>query len=302
MTYRRIEETSHVSGHHRLGRHVNHDPQSRAFAHQATGRTLVSVRHVRRIPILDQDIPKPLGSCTGNAGTGALAIEPVWAGVPGSVRTALNESYAVQLYSDATRIDPYPGGYYAPTWEDTGSDGLSVAKVLKTRGLISGYTHAFSLAAALDALQDGPVLTGVNWMTEMDTPDGHGVVTVGGSVRGGHEFVADEFVKAGDQLADGSRAVEDMVGFDNSWGVTFGYMGRFYMRTSHWGELLAADGDVTILIPANQSPPQPVPGAASFLDADPALAFRVDHAAAMSHESRDAWLTHHLRAYFRMEV
>lgn len=238
-----------------LGRHVNHDPASRAYAHKASGRVLVSVRHARdaSVGVLDQDNyldPATgkvisLGSCTGNALTGALATLPLWDGIAGSVRTQLNETYAVGVYSDATKIDSYQGTY-PPT--DTGSDGLSVAKVALSRGLISGYTHAFSLADALDALQDGPVLTGVAWHTGMDSPDASGLVSIDGAIRGGHEFVADEY-----------NAILHVVGFTNSWGTGYGLAGRFYMHQDDWGQLLADDGDVTILKSATSPAPVPTP-------------------------------------------
>ena len=47
-----------------LGRHINHDPESRRYAYPETDRVLQSVRWPRRTPVLDQG---NLGSCTGNA-------------------------------------------------------------------------------------------------------------------------------------------------------------------------------------------------------------------------------------------
>jgi hypothetical protein len=44
--------------------------------------------------------------------------------------------------------------------------------------------------------------------------------------------------------------------------------------------------------------PTPTPGAASFLDAHPALALRVDHAAARSKVTREQWLIHTLNRHF----
>lgn len=37
-----------------LGRNVNHDPRSRAYVFDTTGITVQSVKHARRIPVLDQ--------------------------------------------------------------------------------------------------------------------------------------------------------------------------------------------------------------------------------------------------------
>ena len=116
----------------RLGRHIRHDPRSWNYAFAAADvRTLTSVRHQSQIPTLNQG---QLGSCTGNAATKCLSYRPFWTepavrSVIGSDATA-DEAYAVGVYSDATKIDDYPGAY-PPT--DTGSDGLSVATVLKAR-------------------------------------------------------------------------------------------------------------------------------------------------------------------------
>ncbi|WP_426561232.1 hypothetical protein ACPPVT_13975 [Angustibacter sp. McL0619] len=281
MTYREIPPAP-ADGAHPLGRHVNHDPRSRAFAHLASGRTLQSVRHTRHAPVLDQG---SLGSCTGNALTGALASDPLYAGLPSG--TELDEAKAVEIYSAATKVDPYDGDY-PPT--DTGSDGLSVAKVATTLGLISGYRHAFSLDDALDALQDGPVITGVNWFAGFDNPDGDGNVSISGAIRGGHEIVVDQYD------ADHGR-----IGLTNSWGEGWGLDGRFFMSTATWGKLLEQDGDATILVPANAPAPTPEPtptGGASFLDADPVLAARVARAAARRGMSIEDWLLNNLKHYF----
>lgn len=240
----------HIEGHGRrqiewhyapnggaLGRNIDHDPRSRAFAHKASGRALVSVKHTRRIPILNQG---DLGSCTGNAATGALGTDPVFRGLQ-PADGPLVEAFAVGIYSDATKVDEY-AGTYPPT--DTGSSGLAVGKVCKARGYISGYRHAFSVDDALDALQDGPVLTGVSWHTGMDSPTETGLVSIAGAVRGGHEFVADSY-----------DADLKLVGFSNSWGDQWGAAGRFYMHADDWGTLLDDHGDVTVFVPNGQPAP-----------------------------------------------
>lgn len=275
---------------HPLGRHVRHDPESRRFAHLASGRTLVQVDHARHVGILDQG---QVGSCTGNACTGALATSPDFDGLP-DPHPSLDEAEALRLYSAAEVIDG--DGPYPPN--DNGSSGLSVSKAAKDAGLISGYRHALSLADALDALQDGPVLWGTSWLTGMDNVNpATGLIKYAGPSRGGHELVLRSFDPA-----------TGLVGGDNSWGESWGLKGSFFITASDLGKSLADQGDITIPIPLSQPAPvptpaptpAPTPGVASFLDADPALAARVDHAAAMRGWTRDHWLDHTVRQHFRM--
>jgi hypothetical protein len=224
-----------------LGRNLNHDPRSRAFPFDTTGITIASVRHTRRVPVFDQG---SIGSCTGNASTGCLATDPFYDTLPAG--TVLDEAMAVRVYSDATVIDPFPG-QYPPT--DTGSDGVSVAKVLRARGLISGYTHTFSFDDALKALSTQPVITGTNWYDSMFTPDANGIVSItGGAPVGGHEYLLDEI--------DVERG---LVGFTNSWGSGWGIEGRAYMTFDTLRRLLSEQGDVTAFVSVTKPAPVPTP-------------------------------------------
>jgi hypothetical protein len=242
----------------RLGRHVRHDDRSRAYAYPTDGLTLTSAKHTRRIPVLDQG---DLGSCTGNAGIGALGTDPFYDGVqqhfvtdgPGRVPYGFDEFGAVALYAAATWLDDAPG-HYPP--DDTGSDGLSVAKALKAAGEISGYQHTFTLTDALLALGQTPVITGVSWYDRMFDPDPDGRLHIGGAVAGGHEFVVDEI-----------DAEQERVWLTNSWGTSWGVGGRAYLTFDDWGRLLDEQGDVTVFTPLTSPAPTPTPA-----DPDRALA------------------------------
>lgn len=223
----------------RLKRHINHDPESRRYAFIPQHRTLVSAVHTRHIPILDQG---QLGSCTGNAGIGALSIDPLFAVTPKSTTYTLDERGAVKLYSDAEKIDGNAG--YPPV--DYGSSGLSIAKALKNAGLISGYKHTFTLDDALLALVTNPILVGINWYDKMSHPDADGRVRPTGSLAGGHEIVAREI-----------DALNQRVWFDNSWGPGWGKGGRFYLTFTDFGTLLSQQGDVVVLVPVT-SPTPPI--------------------------------------------
>jgi hypothetical protein len=241
VTRGRIEE--HVIPGKRLGRHIVHDSRSRLYPYQPRKQVILgTILHTRRIPILDQG---NVGSCTGNAITGALGTDPDWADLPTGHPT-MNEAEAVTLYSHAELIDG--DGPYPPN--DNGSSGLSVCKAAKNAGLIAGYTNGFSLQDALAALQAGPVITGVNWYDSFDSPASSGLVTISknASVRGGHEFV----VRGCDV---GARTVF----CDNSWGTSYGLNGSFLMSWDTWQQLLGEQGDVTIPVPLSQPAPVPTP-------------------------------------------
>jgi hypothetical protein len=235
LVYERIEED--VIPDKRLGRHIHHDPRSAAFnVTQLVARVeeFREVHHHRHTGPFNQG---DLGSCTGNAAAGACDTDPVY-GV--KLHHRIYEPTAVKLYSLATQLDAYDGSYPP---QDTGSDGLSVAKACVKKGFISSYLHAFTLEDALTALQTTPWIFGSNWYSSMDEPDDHGIVTVGGSVRGGHEYEALEYIPQGT-----GTYLDDLVGFINSWGRSWGEEGRFYMTVRDFGRLQDEQGDVTVLV------------------------------------------------------
>jgi len=234
--------------HHRLGRHIHHDPRSLAFRVGATA-TPKTVRWERHIPVFDQG---DLGSCTINAGLGALGSGNLFATLPADVQAKLAaasvQTDLVQpLYREETRLDSYPGA-----WEpdDTGSDGLSSAKTMQKHGWISGYRHITSIGEAHAGIQEGPLIGGFSWFSGMDTPDKKGVVNPTGTVRGGHEW--------------------EIIGYDldtdlwecvNSWSEGWGLDGHFFLSTKALTYLMSQQGDMTLFVPTTQPAPTPTPPA-----------------------------------------
>jgi hypothetical protein len=212
-------------GPHRLGRHVEHDPQSRAFS--AGTAAVKTVTYKRHCPPYDQG---KLGSCTGNSMAGVLMTEPLW--VPGR---NLTEADAVKLYKVATKLDNVPG-VYPPT--DTGSSGLAVMKAAVKAKYITGYAHSFSLDQLLGSLSLTPGVLGINWYDSFDKPmaDGECTLSATAKVRGGHEV----------QLF-GIDTKKERVWCYNSWGATWGGRknGTFCLSYKTLARLLGEQGDAT---------------------------------------------------------
>lgn len=247
MTDYIVEQKQYAPTDPRLGRHVRHDSRSLRFLAPAQDiSTLVSIRHKSFIPVLDQG---NIGSCTGNAATKCISHNPLWQNFDkmglSLTDAKADETFAVSVYSAATALDPWPGTYPP---EDTGSDGLSVAKVLQGRGMISGYTHATTLEALLTALSKQPVIVGTEWRTDMFEPGSDGRLKITGNVEGGHEYCLDEL-----DVENGR------VWLQNSWGEGWGLNGRAWLSWADMKTLLAADGDCTVFTPLNVPAPTPTP-------------------------------------------
>lgn len=311
IPFRRTIEETVVEGK-RLGRHVHHDPRSLSYLIQPDGGTVASARWTRGVPVFDQG---NYGSCTGNALVGALGTDPFFASLI-TQRTAglnLDEAEAQTIYSDAEVIDG--DGPFPPN--DNGSSGLSVAKAAKNAGLISGYQHITSVAAAQTAIQKTPFIVGSDWHVSMDSPDSSGLVVATGAVRGGHEYEC-----------YGYDAQADLWWFCNSWGLGWGVGGRFCYSSITFAKLLAAQGDATVLVPISvpapvptpptptPTPPAPTPtpdptplpipvppappGPGATFQVDPAVGARVARAAARESMTPDEWLDNHLEHYFHL--
>lgn len=252
-----------------LGRIQHHDPRNLGYAHGVLPKSAIqSVVWARHTPILDQG---QLGSCTGNALTGALGTDSAGRTATAQVTVTadskgifkagtytLDEPFAVMAYELNTRLDDIKGQYKP---DDTGSSGPACGKTAKALGLATGYTHAFTYDALRSALQAGPVLIGIDWYNSMFDPqaDGRIVVDKVSGLAGGHELMIREY-----------DAVKDVAWVDNSWGLSWGVNGRGYFTGSDLRTLLSDGGDVTVLAfttaPVPTPPPSPTPSPAPGLD------------------------------------
>lgn len=210
---------------YRLGRHIYHDSRSRAYAVRG-GAPITSVFHKPNdIIALDQG---SVGACTGFAAVKCLSTAPF--------TNRFTEVDGRAVYSAATAIDPFEGTW-PPT--DTGSNGLSVMKVCKSKGWIKGYQWAFTLDQALSALMERPGICGIEWREDMFTPDDRGRIKPSGAIAGGHEVC----------MIGYDRPHEEII-LVNSWGPGFGAIingvtGCFRIRIDDFAALIATGGDVT---------------------------------------------------------
>jgi len=217
----------------RKGRVINFDQRSRAHRVGLAGvpAELRTKIWDRPLPPLDQG---SLGACSGNAVVGLLATEPFRSdGVRDDAEFI--QSLAVEIYSRATKIDPFEG-YYPPT--DTGSSVLSTMKIAKEMGLIKSYRWCWGFEEVLRTLSYvGPVVVGVTWWTHFNRPDCNGLVKIGGMVEGGHAF---ELI--------GIDVEKKQVIAVNSWGNSWGSDGRFMIGFDDLQTLLNDRGEAVTAI------------------------------------------------------
>lgn len=242
MSHLRIQLPEIVVPGKRLGRHINHDPQSLRYLVPETS-TPGSASWDARIPVLDQG---NTGSCTGNATTGELGSEPFFSTLDPS-GPPLDEAFALNLYHLATTLDPYDGTFPP---DDTGSDGLSAAKAAVQVGDAVGYVHATSIGSAHTLIQHGPFALGLAWRTGCDNPDGRGLISYSGRVRGGHEVCVVAYDSATNTWT-----------IRNSWGPSWGKDGYCYVTDADLVKILADQGDATQLVPITAPAPVPTPPA-----------------------------------------
>lgn len=172
------------------------------------------------------------GACVGFAFTHELMSYP-------SIVEGVDAKFAKELYFDAQRIDPWPGGAYDGSEEFyEGTSVLAGAKVLKDRDYYQEYRWGFGINDVLGALSHtGPVVIGTNWYEDMFSPDANGIITVSGNYAGGHAY-----------LLNANNVQQELVRVHNSWGPNWSVGGYAYMRYRDLERLLNEDGEACIPI------------------------------------------------------
>jgi hypothetical protein len=228
-----------------MGRIKVHDEQSRQHQFKARSASGLSVRHRITAPNLDQFY---LGACVGFSGSNLLNTRPAsnsrkrfntyikglkW-------NRALDNNDGIRNYSEATKHDPFEWTYPP---EDNGASALGLMKWWKNIGVIKGYEWVIDggFDAVIAALQRQPILFGTWWYESMGAPDERGIVHPTGQQQGGHEYLANAYIWNG-------LPSKRLIGFENSWGESWGEVGKFYMPVEEAEELWLDDGDVAVPI------------------------------------------------------
>ena len=173
------------------------------------------------------------GACVGYA----LAHELV--ARPAVVTGITNKFIREEIYWEAQKIDPWPGGSYpgaSPRYEGTAV--LSGIKTLHKKGYFDSYRWAFEINDTLLGLgHNGPSVLGIVWYDHMYMPDEKGFIKPSGKIVGGHAI-----------LARAINVKEEYVTLRNSWGNSWGINGDCYIRFSDLDRLLKEDGESAFLL------------------------------------------------------
>lgn len=180
------------------------------------------------------------GACVGFGTSGELAAEPE------SVKDISN-TFALQFYHDAQRIDEWPGEDYE------GTSVLAGAKVAVNRGYYSSYLWADNEADMARTVSNyGPVIIGIDWYDGMMDPDTKGFLHPTGNVVGGHCVVV-----IGIDAENGFYTIR------NSWGQYWGINGEAKISRADMATLISANGDVCkpvrVSLDPEPTPPSPQP-------------------------------------------
>jgi hypothetical protein len=183
-------------------------------------------------PVTDQGRE---GACVGHGWTSDAMASPARVRIGNAWKkpTFLDDpsSWAYKVYRDAQKIDEWPGEDYG------GTSVLAGAKIMQQRGLIGEYRWAQSITDVRDALiTRGPVIIGIDWYDSMYETDAKGLVTVGGTVVGGHCLLVYGFNPA---LRIGGK-VQAVYRWRNSWSTSYGVNGNGIIRAGDLEDLLNA--------------------------------------------------------------
>lgn len=131
-------------------------------------------------PLMDQGATS---ACTGFGTCHTLLAEPYYLD-PAKV----NKQFAMDIYYEAQRLDPWPGGEYpgaSPKYK--GSSVYAVLIGLQKLGIIDTIEPAPTFSELISGLSFvGPAIVGTKWYSNMTWTGKNGLMRATGRVMGGH--------------------------------------------------------------------------------------------------------------------
>lgn len=183
----------------RLGRHLEHDEASRAFAAPSVIDKTTWVDKAIRIY---DPVPNPnqvVGNCTTCAK--AMQFNSVGNRVTGRV---LGMPWATDRYTLETNIDEFTGAWPP---DDTGSSSLASCKTVQTTGeggvyrwLFGGADQVVQTIMGTPTVKPHAVSLGSWWDWDMFNQDSEGFVHPGGGYAGGHQYIGRGYWAARDAV------------------------------------------------------------------------------------------------------
>lgn len=173
------------------------------------------------------------GACVGFALGHELAARPA------EVKGLNYDSLVEDIYWEAQKVDPWEGGSYPEADPRYGGTSiLAGVKQVKKLGYIDEYRWAFNIDDILYGIgHNGPAVFGLNWYSDMYTPDKNGFIKPTGSLVGGHAI-----------LGRAVNVTDGYVTLRNSWGKSWGEDGDCYISFEDLESLMNMWGECCFLM------------------------------------------------------
>ncbi len=179
---------------------------------------------------LDQGVE---GACVGFGICHELAARP------SEVQGLTNDYARRNIYWEAQKIDPWPGGVYPgakPKYEGTAV--LAGIKIAQKAGWFDEYRWAFSLNdLILGVGYNGPAVLGIKWYQDMYSSNREGFIRPTGRLVGGHCIIANAV-----------NVKQKYFTLHNSWGKDWGINGECFITFDDMNKLIHQNGEVAFFM------------------------------------------------------
>lgn len=180
-------------------------------------------------PTIDQGSE---GACVGFGWSQELASSPMRV-------QGIDDAFALEMYRRAQAKDRAEGRFYS-----SGATVLAGAKAVQELGYQTGYRWAFTIQDLIQGvLQEGPCVTGVDWLDGMYDTRPSGMVDVSGTVVGGHCITIIGYHPGMRIKGEGWMKRHEVFIWKNSWGPSYGKNGIGYLKVEDVANRLFANGE-----------------------------------------------------------